>query len=77
MRAIIAVDGLRARRCLAAVERAVLASPAVTSLDIDLATETIVVDFDERAIDAADLRDRVRLAVTRGEDVQRPSGGRA
>lgn len=61
MRAVIPIENLREAACLAAVERAVLATDGVTGLEIDLDGTAIVVDFDERVTDEQDLRRRVGL----------------
>lgn len=62
VRAVVTVEGLRAGRCLAAVERAVLAAPGVLGVDINLVGGTIAIDYDNRVINEERLRTLLHTA---------------
>lgn len=57
-RTTIGVAGLRTGSRLADVERAVLEAPGVVGVDIDLATGTIAIDYEEHVIDERRLREQ-------------------
>jgi len=70
MRALIAVEGLRTGSCLAAVEHLVLEAPGVIGVDIDLASGTIAIDYEELVIDERRLRKQLQAVQ------EQPSGVR-
>jgi len=61
-RTTIGVAGLRTGSRLADVERAVLEAPGVIGVDIDLATGTIAIDYEEHITDERRLREQLLAA---------------
>src|SRR5262245_44706421 len=61
-RIVLPVEGMHCAGCVGTVQRALAATPGVTSATVNLATAKAAVDFDDAETSAADLVEAVRDA---------------
>ena len=59
VKTVLKVEGMSCEHCVAAVKKAVVALPGVTSVDVDLGGKSVTVTHDQAAADTAALKNAI------------------